>query len=179
MVKKGATDLVKQRTEFGMKKYGQPLMTEDGRDSVEDAMQELGDLIQYTFKALLNGNDVTPIKELIPLLSLMVQTKEFSKDDEKKAEVTMDDLENVIVNKKDALSISDQHNMKGALDVLELIQMNVELAYSAGLTACKVPSTTIKPCEYHLAKSVVVKKGYLVSEERGYFIVDFSARDNF
>lgn len=42
--------LVLERDAFGRKKYGQPLMSEDGRDGFEDARQELGDLLQYTYK---------------------------------------------------------------------------------------------------------------------------------
>lgn len=42
--------LVLERDAFGRKKYGQPLMSEDGRNGYEDARQELGDLLQYTYK---------------------------------------------------------------------------------------------------------------------------------
>jgi hypothetical protein len=58
--------LVKERTAFGMKKYGQPLMTEDGRDGVEDARQELGDLLQYVCKvALTKDPRMDQLMELI------------------------------------------------------------------------------------------------------------------
>lgn len=43
-------DLVRQRDAFGRAKYGQGLMTFDGRDTYEDLRQELGDALQYTFK---------------------------------------------------------------------------------------------------------------------------------
>lgn len=36
-----------QRCEYGLSKYKQQLMTNDGRDDVIDAMQEMADLIQY------------------------------------------------------------------------------------------------------------------------------------
>ncbi len=64
--------LVKSRSEFGQKKYGQPLMTQDGRDSATDALQELGDLIQYCFKGRLNGEDMTAVRELIPVLAAIL-----------------------------------------------------------------------------------------------------------
>lgn len=51
--------LVQQRHQFGMLKYGQPLMSQDGRSGVEDAKQELGDLLQYCYKCRLNGSEDT------------------------------------------------------------------------------------------------------------------------
>jgi hypothetical protein len=48
-------ELVVQRDLFGRSKYGQPLMTLDGRSGKEDAMQELGDLMQYVKKITLSG----------------------------------------------------------------------------------------------------------------------------
>lgn len=69
-----AVDLVTARDAFGRAKYGQPLMTEDGRDTVEDALQELGDLLQYTYKAKLNGEDITPIKQILPVLIELVNS---------------------------------------------------------------------------------------------------------
>lgn len=51
--------LIKDRDEFGRKKYGQPLMSEDGRNGVEDAKQELGDLLQYLMKCKLAGQTIS------------------------------------------------------------------------------------------------------------------------
>ena len=48
--------LILQRSAFGIIKYGQPLMSEDGRDGVEEARQEAGDLLQYAFKVYLSGD---------------------------------------------------------------------------------------------------------------------------
>jgi hypothetical protein len=45
--------LVRERDAFGRAKYGQPLMSQDGRNGVEDARQEAGDLLQYAFKVWL------------------------------------------------------------------------------------------------------------------------------
>jgi hypothetical protein len=50
--------LIKKRDAFGRLKYGQPLRLNDGRNTVEDAEQEAGDLLQYLFKAYKNGEDV-------------------------------------------------------------------------------------------------------------------------
>lgn len=60
-----AAILSEDRAAFGEEKYGQPLMTEDGRVSAEDAKDEVGDFFHYTFKAKLNGENVA---ELGPLL---------------------------------------------------------------------------------------------------------------
>lgn len=54
-----AADLSVSRAAFGEAKYGQPLMTEDGRDSIEDALDELGDAEHYLQKAIMNGEDVS------------------------------------------------------------------------------------------------------------------------
>lgn len=56
---------VEARSAFGREKYGQPLMTGDGRDSVNDAAQEGYDLLQYAYKASMNGE---PVDRLVPLL---------------------------------------------------------------------------------------------------------------
>lgn len=45
--------LIQARHQYGLEKYGQCLMTEDGRNTMEDARQEAGDLLQYLYKALL------------------------------------------------------------------------------------------------------------------------------
>lgn len=63
-----AQDLVRARDAFGRQKYGQPLMTQDGRNSIEDAKQELGDLLQYAYKAQLNGESLKELQEMVPVL---------------------------------------------------------------------------------------------------------------
>lgn len=60
--------LVEARAAFGLEKYGQPLMTLDGRDPVEDALQELGDALQYVQKALMLGADLRPLDEVMRAL---------------------------------------------------------------------------------------------------------------
>lgn len=47
--------LIQARHNFGLQKYGQGLMTEDGRNTFEDARQEAGDLLQYLYKAQMQG----------------------------------------------------------------------------------------------------------------------------
>lgn len=68
--------LVEARHAFGVAKYGQGLMTGDGRDDIEDLEQELGDAIQYAFKARLNGT-LTPevqqrLREHLDALELLM-----------------------------------------------------------------------------------------------------------
>lgn len=48
-------DLVRARVAFGRAKYGQPLMSDDGRDTSEDLRQELGDALMYAAKAAMQG----------------------------------------------------------------------------------------------------------------------------
>ena len=57
--------LLEERNLYGLEKYGQSLMSKDGRDDIEDARQEIGDMIQYIFKAKINSKDTS---ELIPLV---------------------------------------------------------------------------------------------------------------
>jgi hypothetical protein len=49
--------LVEQRYYFGIEKHGQPLMTDDGRDTVSDAVQEAIDVLYYIEKGILQGKD--------------------------------------------------------------------------------------------------------------------------
>ena len=67
-----AYDLVQQRDAFGRAKYGTGLQTHNGRDPIEDARQEFGDLLQYVHQAKMEGRDLTPIRRLIPVLSAMM-----------------------------------------------------------------------------------------------------------
>lgn len=71
-----AYDLIKQRYEFGLAKYGQPLMTEDGRNTTEDLKQELGDALMYRAKQLLQGNidpkDQLEIQQLWAVLGHLI-----------------------------------------------------------------------------------------------------------
>ena len=69
--------LIRQRDEFGRQKYGQPLMSEDGRSGVEDAKQELGDLLQYAFKCKLNGSENTFELEMMILAAYVVFKEMF------------------------------------------------------------------------------------------------------
>lgn len=64
--------MVETRTAFGMKKYGQMLMTEDGRDTGRDAVEEMGDLLQYAYKAKMNGCEKTLRDVLWPAIILLI-----------------------------------------------------------------------------------------------------------
>lgn len=46
-------ELIRERTKLGMEKYGEPLTTHNGRDSMLDALQESIDLNQYLMQALM------------------------------------------------------------------------------------------------------------------------------
>ena len=62
-------DLIKQRNAFGIQKYGQPLYSDDGRNGLEDARQELGDLLQYVCKVQMSSDKYT-VKEVEDFLNL-------------------------------------------------------------------------------------------------------------
>lgn len=63
-----AAQLVLERDAYGRGKYGQGLMTDDGRDKIEDARQEFGDLLQYVAGAKMEGRDLAPLRALVPAL---------------------------------------------------------------------------------------------------------------
>lgn len=58
-------ELLEARHRFGLEKYGQPLRTSDGRDTVSDLKQELADAVMYARKAELNDE---PVDEDVYLL---------------------------------------------------------------------------------------------------------------
>jgi hypothetical protein len=58
-------ELIKERDSFGRQKYGQPLMTNDGRNGIEDAKQELGDLLQYLQKCKVANDDLSEFENLL------------------------------------------------------------------------------------------------------------------
>ena len=66
--KEGGVELIRKRTEFGQKKYGTVLMTGDGRDNTKDSLEELGDLLQYLYKAKLNREDVYIVRVISDIL---------------------------------------------------------------------------------------------------------------
>ena len=68
--------LVKARDAFGQAKYGQRLMSDDGRNGIEDARQELGDLLQYVMKCKLAGQDLTEFMELVTTACLIMRVIE-------------------------------------------------------------------------------------------------------
>ena len=68
-----AFDLVQKRDAFGRAKYGTGLQTRNGRDPIEDAMQEVGDLLQYVQQARMEGRDLTPIRRLVPVLAALLE----------------------------------------------------------------------------------------------------------
>ena len=67
--------LLQDRYQFGMSKYGQPLMSEDRRNDVEDCLQELGDAIQYVVKAKHNKKDLTLIKLVLTALQQITNSE--------------------------------------------------------------------------------------------------------
>jgi len=57
--------LVRQRRARGLETYGTELYTENGRDPINDALQEAGDLLMYLMQARLEGRDCV---ELLPAI---------------------------------------------------------------------------------------------------------------
>ena len=76
-IREKAIELIKERDCFGYKKYGQHLRTKDGRDDIEDARQEIGDLMQYLFKAKMNYKKTTEISELVLVLMDLINNEYY------------------------------------------------------------------------------------------------------
>lgn len=68
-----AIQLVRQRHAYGLAKYGQPLKTGDGRDTIEDARQEAGDLLQYLWKARMQGLNLSQFRGLLRVALAIVE----------------------------------------------------------------------------------------------------------
>ncbi len=77
---------IEARTEFGKLKYGQPLMTRDGRDEVIDAEQELVDLIQYAYKARLNNRRKEAANRLGAAMTVLVAILTTDEDDHEESD---------------------------------------------------------------------------------------------
>jgi hypothetical protein len=71
--KQAAINLVASRDRFGRSKYGQPLMSRDGRLTSVDALQELGDLLQYAYKARLEGESLNEARKILPILLKLLE----------------------------------------------------------------------------------------------------------
>lgn len=79
-----AVALSEKRDAFGREKYGQPLMSDDGRDTMQDAVEEIGDparkrsgarkrdLMHYLFKAKMQGKDLSKEVELKKHLDVLI-----------------------------------------------------------------------------------------------------------
>lgn len=58
-------ELIRERTKLGMKKYGEPSTTHNGRDTKLDALQESIDLNQYLMQALIESEDLVKLTDAI------------------------------------------------------------------------------------------------------------------
>lgn len=68
-----AAELIQARDAFGYSKYKQHLMSGDGRKTAEEARQELGDFFQYWFKGRMNGEDMSSVRKLFPVLRAIMK----------------------------------------------------------------------------------------------------------
>lgn len=74
--------LIRERDAFGRAKYGQPLMSNDGRNGIEDARQELGDLLQYIMKCRLADDDMTDFLNILENAMLVMRMLCTKKNEE-------------------------------------------------------------------------------------------------
>ncbi len=69
-----AIALIRARDAYGKAKYNTRLRTNNGRDFVEDARQEIGDFMQYFYGCLLEGRDVSSLLELLHVVTEMAHS---------------------------------------------------------------------------------------------------------
>ena len=62
-----------KRYNFGLEKYKQPLMSNDGRDSVRDANEELLDCIMYIMKCKYNKENISEVKRTLYVLNQIME----------------------------------------------------------------------------------------------------------
>lgn len=72
--------LIEERYEYGLEKYGQPLMSKDGRNTITDAMDEIGDFLQYLYKAKMNGLNLRVFKDFLTVASHIITDSSISSD---------------------------------------------------------------------------------------------------
>ena len=80
--------LLQQRYEMGLAKYGQPLMSDDGRDSARDAAEELLDALCYATAMHLkdptsreNACDMNAIRTLHTILGELIDADRSAFDE--------------------------------------------------------------------------------------------------
>lgn len=61
-----------ERTEVGIQRYGTPLMTNNRRDAVVDALQELLDCMQYLYQVKLEADSFDRICSVDNILSYVI-----------------------------------------------------------------------------------------------------------
>jgi len=73
-------NLVQERDDFGIQKYGKPLKTLNGRDCELDAQQELADCLQYFYQLRLEGNKLLTNATVSLLEAVTALTLEMAKE---------------------------------------------------------------------------------------------------
>lgn len=71
-------DLLEERRNFGIEKYGQELHTHNGRDAIEDARQEFGDLVVYLTQGVLEGR-ANEVQEFLSKMEILTSYLHLSK----------------------------------------------------------------------------------------------------
>ena len=70
-----------ERYEFGKKKYGTALQTDNGRDVVRDAEEEVLDLIYYLVSCLHSKKDITNLKIMIQTVDDIIENHDEDPND--------------------------------------------------------------------------------------------------
>lgn len=75
-----AIELVKKRDELGQERYGTRLYTNNGRDVLQDAREEMADLMMYLAQAGLEGADLSELRQLYYVCGLLLFGRAFVRE---------------------------------------------------------------------------------------------------
>lgn len=87
-IPKSFREFINERYEFGLKKYGTPLMSPNGRDMIKDAKDELGDAAQYIAGCIHEGKDTSELLQWTKALVRLLETEKHVAKGAKDPKVT-------------------------------------------------------------------------------------------
>lgn len=101
---------IRERREYGIRKYGRPLETNNGRDALADAWEEALDLLTYLTQVRLERGDVLPgmeqLDEMERLLGV-IEVRTAQDDQERRAAVVASVQANSQVNREVTQGLKD------------------------------------------------------------------------
>lgn len=101
---------IRERREYGIRKYGRPLETNNGRDALTDAWEEALDLLTYLTQVRLERGDVLPGMEQLDEMERLlgaIEVRTAQDDQERRAAVVASVQANSQVNREVTQGLKD------------------------------------------------------------------------